>query len=117
MDALSAQLESAIAEIVIAPNLERLEALRVSLLGKNGLITEQLKTLGKLAPDERKVRGEQVNRTKEQLHAAISKRKAELEESAVEKRLSEERMLKLAAVVKKAGAMATTALRGGALAA
>jgi len=32
-------------------------------------------------------------------------------------RLSEERMLKLAAVVKKAGAMATTALRGGALAA
>lgn len=32
-------------------------------------------------------------------------------------RLSEERMLKLATVVKKAGAMATTALRGGALAA
>ncbi|WP_395730336.1 IclR family transcriptional regulator [Prosthecobacter sp.] len=32
-------------------------------------------------------------------------------------RLSEERMLKLAAVVKKAGAMATAALRGGALAA
>jgi Fe-S cluster assembly ATP-binding protein len=41
-----------------AADLASLDALRVALLGTSGLITEQLKALGKLTPDERKLRGE-----------------------------------------------------------
>src|SRR5262249_9625364 len=72
-------VEQAQARIAGAATLEALDALRVSLLGKSGLITEQLKALGKLPPDQRKVHGEQVNRAKESIAAAIAARKAELE--------------------------------------
>ena len=42
-----------------AATLDALDALRVSLLGKSGLVTEQLKALGKLPAEERKAHGEQ----------------------------------------------------------
>jgi phenylalanyl-tRNA synthetase alpha chain len=66
--------------------------LRVSLLGKSGLVTEQLKALGKLAPEQRKAHGELVNRAKEQLQQAIAARKQVLENAAFDKRLAEERV-------------------------
>ena len=75
-----------------AQTLGELDALRVSLLGKTGLVTEQLKQLGKLPPDERKIHGEQVNRAKEQLQQAIAARKAVLENAVFDKRLAEERV-------------------------
>jgi phenylalanyl-tRNA synthetase alpha chain len=75
-----------------AADLESLDALRVALLGKSGLITEQLKALGKLAPDERKLRGEQVNLAKGRLQDAIAARKLALEGAALEARLASERI-------------------------
>ena len=92
MDALSTQVEQALQQIVQADAIEVLEAQRVSLLGKSGLITEQLKQLGKLAPDERKAQGERVNRAKESLQDAIAQRRHVLEEAAFAKRLAEERI-------------------------
>jgi phenylalanyl-tRNA synthetase alpha chain len=79
-------------KILGAADLESLDALRVALLGKSGLITEQLKALGKLAPDERKLRGEQVNLAKGRLQDAIAARKAALESAALEARLASERI-------------------------
>ena len=35
-----------------APDLAALDALRVSALGKSGTITAQLKSLGKMSPEE-----------------------------------------------------------------
>jgi phenylalanyl-tRNA synthetase alpha chain len=75
-----------------APDLDALDALRVALLGKSGVITEQLKALGKLPPDERKARGEQVNVVKVRLGEAIAARKALLERAALEARLASERV-------------------------
>ncbi|MHB8447768.1 MAG: phenylalanine--tRNA ligase subunit alpha [Rudaea sp.] len=75
-----------------AASLESLEALRVALLGKSGLITEQLKTLGKLPPEERKAQGALVNRAKELLQDAIAQRKAVLEDAAFDTRLTAERI-------------------------
>ena len=89
---LTEQTEHALSQVAAAATLEVLDALRVSLLDKSGLITEQLKALGKLPPDERKTHGERVNRAKETILAAIATRKAVLEAAALRQRLSSERV-------------------------
>ena len=83
---------SALAEIEAATQLEALDALRVSLLGKSGSITGQLKQLGALAPEQRKLAGEAVNRAKDALSDAIAARKATLETEALAQRLASERI-------------------------
>jgi phenylalanyl-tRNA synthetase alpha chain len=91
-DTLNHQVEQAAHQIAAAPTLEALDALRVALLGKSGLITEQLKALGKLPADQRKAHGESVNRAKEQLGDAIGARRALLEQAALQQRLASERI-------------------------
>ena len=83
---------SALAEIEAAAGLDALDALRVSLLGKSGSITGQLKQLGALAPEQRKLAGEAVNRAKDALGEAIAARKATLEAEALAQRLASERI-------------------------
>ncbi|TLY52912.1 MAG: phenylalanine--tRNA ligase subunit alpha [Gammaproteobacteria bacterium] len=89
-DSLDQQVNGALTQIAAAPTLEALDALRVHLLGKSGLVTEQLKALGKLPPDERKAQGERVNRAKEGLNAAILARRATLEDAVLAQRLASE---------------------------
>ncbi len=92
MDALSTQIEQVLTDITAAATLERLDAVRVNVLGKTGFITEQLKSLGKLEAEERKARGAEVNRIKERLQEALATRKAQLEDALFEQRLAEERI-------------------------
>jgi phenylalanyl-tRNA synthetase alpha chain len=92
MTDLDQQIDQALTQIGAAPTLEALDALRVSLLGKSGMVTEQLKALGKLPPEQRKAHGEQVNRAKERLQHSITERKASLENAAFDKRLAEEQV-------------------------
>lgn len=92
MSDIESLTRSALAEVEAAGGLEALDALRVSLLGKNGSITGQLKQLGALAPEERKLAGEAVNRAKDALAAAIAARKSALEEAALAARLASERI-------------------------
>jgi phenylalanyl-tRNA synthetase alpha chain len=87
-----AEITRSLDDIGAAASLESLDALRVALLGKNGAITAALKSLGALAPDERKARGAEVNRAKEQIAEAIAARKATLEKAALGKRLASERI-------------------------
>ena len=92
MQQLLNQLDAAIAALTDAADLEALDAVRVSWLGKSGLLTEQLKQLGKLSADERKVRGEQVNLAKDRLQSALAARKNLLEEGAYRARMQAERV-------------------------
>ena len=89
-DSLDQQVNDAVAQIAAAPTLDALEALRVHLLGKSGLVTEQLKALGKLPADERKAQGERVNRAKESLNDAIAARRATLDAAMLAQRLASE---------------------------
>ncbi|MBW8809463.1 MAG: phenylalanine--tRNA ligase subunit alpha, partial [Lysobacter sp.] len=50
--------QRALADIAAADSPDAIEALRVSLLGKSGSVTAQLKQLGALPADERKAAGE-----------------------------------------------------------
>jgi len=84
--------EQALQQIAGASGLDALDALRVSLLGKTGLITLQLKQLGALAPEQRKAAGEHINRSKEAVGDAIAARRLALEQAALERRLASERI-------------------------
>src|SRR5690606_39675900 len=92
MSEIEALTRSALAEVEAAASLEALESLRVSLLGKHGQITGQLKQLGKLPPEQRKGAGEAVNRARDALTGAIAARRQVLEEAALAARLASERI-------------------------
>jgi len=92
MSDIEAVTQSALQSILGCTALDELDQLRVNLLGKSGSITNQLKQLGALPPDQRKLAGEAVNRAKEQLGEAIAARKHVLEEAAFEHRLASEKI-------------------------
>jgi len=69
-----------------------LEDIRVAALGKKGSISEQMKTLGKMSPEERKTMGPALNGLKDRVADAIAARKAVLAEAALEARLAGERV-------------------------
>jgi phenylalanyl-tRNA synthetase alpha chain len=73
-----------------AASPEALEALRIQYLGQNGLLTAQMKELGKLDPETRKARGAELNVLKTELATAISTRKEQLETEALNAKLANE---------------------------
>ena len=90
MEAL-AELESqATQAISAASDLQALDQVRVHYLGKKGLLTEQLKQLGKLPADERPQAGQAINRSKKALQAAIEARKQALQAAQFDEQLKQE---------------------------
>jgi phenylalanyl-tRNA synthetase alpha chain len=84
--------EQALNEIREAPDLQALQEVRVKYLGKKGEVTERLKTLGALSPEERKTAGQEINRLKAIIENAIEERKATLERQALDEQLARERV-------------------------
>jgi phenylalanyl-tRNA synthetase alpha chain len=87
MDAL---LNSALARMQSAETPEALEALRVEVLGRKGALTQLLKDMGKLPPEERASRGKLINSAKQSLEEVYERRKSEFERAAMAKRLEAE---------------------------
>ncbi len=86
-----AELESQLVSAVEAAGDEAtLDTVRVSALGKKGAISERMKTLGAMSPDERKQAGQALNAIKDKVAAAIASRSASLKEAALEARLATE---------------------------
>jgi len=81
-----------IEDIRSAPDLAALDKLRVSALGKSGRITERLKSLGQMDPDERSAEAPKIHALREAVSAAIAARKQELEDAELEKKLATERI-------------------------
>ncbi len=73
-----------------ATGLDALEAVRVEALGKQGNVTQLLKTLGKMTPEERQTQGPRINGLREAVAGAIATRKAALERAALDARLAGE---------------------------
>jgi phenylalanyl-tRNA synthetase alpha chain len=69
-----------------------LEAVRVAALGKKGEISELLKTLGGMSPDERRENGPKLNGLRDRVSEAIAARKAQLGEDLLNARLALERI-------------------------
>ncbi|MDQ5916720.1 MAG: phenylalanyl-tRNA synthetase alpha chain [Pseudomonadota bacterium] len=69
---------------------DALEQVKARYLGKSGQITELLKGLGKLPPEEKKTAGAAINRAKEAVEAALNARREAIKLVALEARLAEE---------------------------
>ena len=89
-DSLEEILTDALARVAGADTVRGLDEVRVAFLGKKGRLTEQLKNLGKLPADERRVAGQAVNRVKQELESAIDQRGRELAQGALDARLAAE---------------------------
>ena len=70
---------------------DTLEQIKARFLGKSGQITELLKGLGKMSPDERKLAGAAINRAKEAIESALNSRREALRCQALEARLAQAR--------------------------
>jgi phenylalanyl-tRNA synthetase alpha chain len=87
-EALSALVEQALADLDRSASLAALDEVRVRILGKKGLLTEQLKGLGALSAAERPAAGQRINDAKASIQAALEMHRLRLEESALQKDLA-----------------------------
>lgn len=91
---LQAQLETlrddTLKQIEAVTSLKDLNQIRVETLGKKGPITEVLRGMKNLSPEERPVVGGFANEIRDLLTAAIEARKEELEAAALDAALAEE---------------------------
>jgi phenylalanyl-tRNA synthetase alpha chain len=78
MDRLGEIRSGFLRELSEAGTTASLESLRVKYLGKKGLVTAELKTLGTLPPEERKAFGQGVNELKDAVAEALGARKDSL---------------------------------------
>ncbi len=90
MNTLHTLMEQALAAVAQADNVQALEQVRVHFLGKKGEITEQLKSLGKLPPEERREAGAEINRVKDAVQDALKARQVILEQAELNAKLARE---------------------------
>ena len=77
-------------QVSAASDEAALEAVRLAALGKKGSVSELMKTLGAMSPDERKIQGPLLNSLRDAVTGAIAARKAQLGDAALEARLASE---------------------------
>jgi phenylalanyl-tRNA synthetase alpha chain len=77
-------------EIEAAPDEAALEAVRIAALGKKGSVSELLKTLGAMTPEERKTKGPAINGLRDRVATGINTRKGALKGAALNARLNSE---------------------------
>lgn len=76
--------------VAAAEDVKTLEALRVKYLGKKGLLTEQLKSLGKLSAEERPKAGQAINKAKREVAGILQQKKIQLESAQLAEQLEAE---------------------------
>ena len=96
IEALKEQLQQmqteAVAALETAADLAALQQIRVHYLGKKGALTEVLKGVGSLPPDQRPLIGQHVNTVKASLTEAIDAAETRLAAKAREARIEAERL-------------------------
>ncbi|MGI9950968.1 phenylalanine--tRNA ligase subunit alpha [Moorellaceae bacterium AZ2] len=90
--AISELKERAILELSEVQDLEGLEAIRIKYLGKKGELTQILRGMGQLPPEERPRVGQLANQAREELEAALRTARSRLLEEEKERRLKKERL-------------------------
>jgi phenylalanyl-tRNA synthetase alpha chain len=84
--------QSLIDGITAAADEAELESLRVSALGKKGAISERMRALADMTPEERRTAGAELNALKDKIAEAIGARKAALQAKTLEARLATEKI-------------------------
>lgn len=90
--ALDELQESAFSAVEQATQLADLQAVKVDFLGKKSRLTELLKQVAHLSPDERPIVGQWVNQLKQAIHTRIEAKHTLLQECALQTKLDSERI-------------------------
>lgn len=90
MNPLQHLVTQAQVDFLAAQDVAALENAKAQYLGKTGQISEQMKGLGKLPPEERKVQGALINAAKEQIETALNARRDALADAQMQARLNAE---------------------------
>ncbi|MHB9101307.1 MAG: phenylalanine--tRNA ligase subunit alpha [Sulfuricella sp.] len=87
LDAILKEAQAAFAGI---DNPAELEQAKARYLGKSGVLTEQLKQLGKMPPEERREAGARINQAKDSLEQALKDRREAIQERLLQAQLAQE---------------------------
>ncbi|MFN3416238.1 MAG: phenylalanine--tRNA ligase subunit alpha [Caldimonas sp.] len=90
MNELEQLVHSARADFDAAPTPADLENAKARYLGKSGRLTELLKGLAALPPEEKKTRGAAINEVKQQVEALLNARRQALADAELERQLRTE---------------------------
>ncbi len=90
MENLEQIVASAVHDFAAVTQAAELEQVKARYLGKTGLMTEQMKSLGKLPADQRPAAGSLINLAKEQIQAALEVRRAQMREAELAEKLAAE---------------------------
>ena len=92
MSSLEEIEKQSLQEVADATDPAVLDDVRVRYLGKKGLLTQQLKQLGKLPAEDRPAAGQEINRVKQQVQQAIEARGETLKSAALDAQLASEKI-------------------------
>lgn len=90
IEKLQSLKEEALAEVQAANDIKALNDVRIKYLGKKGPITEVLRGMGSLPPEERPAVGQAANEVRAQIAGAIEEKQRELNRRERERQLAEE---------------------------
>ncbi|MGV1801259.1 phenylalanine--tRNA ligase subunit alpha [Agrobacterium vitis] len=90
MSDLESLKTSLLADIAAASDEVGIEAVRLAAMGKKGSVSELLKTLGSMTPEERQTRGAAINALKNEITEQLTAKKTELKDAAINARLKAE---------------------------
>ena len=76
------------AKLAAAGSMQTLEEIRVDFLGKKGSVTELLKSMKDMSPEEKKTFGQEVNVLKNELAQAIAQKGEELRRAELEREVA-----------------------------
>ncbi|MGF1590346.1 MAG: phenylalanine--tRNA ligase subunit alpha [Pleurocapsa sp.] len=80
----------ALSAIASTESLDELEKIRVKYLGKKGQVSQILRGMGKLSPEERPVVGSLANVVKEEVQTSIEQRQQSLQQAQIEAQIKAE---------------------------
>ena len=89
MSTLEAILKDATVTLNAVKSMPELEQVKAKYLGKSGSLTAQLKTLGSLPPDEKKLAGAAINEVKSQVESLVNDAKSRIAVAELEAKLGE----------------------------
>ena len=95
MNDLDQLVQAAQADFAAAATPAQLEDAKARYTGKTGQVTELLKGMAKLTPEEKKTRGAAINETKQRIEAALTARRQALAEAELQAQLKAEALLQL----------------------
>ena len=82
--------EQALAQILASDTAEKLNEIRVNILGKKGELTSVLKSMKDVAPEDRPKVGQMVNDVRSEIEAVLEEHKTKMENVMREARMKAE---------------------------